>query len=333
VNIAGIYTIRDSPHPHYWEVVFEWEDQLSKSLDVPLIPVGKEYDNIYRPNLFRKVLNRLDAYKAFDRLFYFPNAHYIAFHIGPPGAYSFYTRKNVIPIIIDFWKHENLSRFASIFSIAPAVFVTSMQVYQFLKGADIKLNLQHVPLSLPDKYVHHDLSNLRDIDIIQIGRSHSRLNAYMQEFLREFPKVNYVSARKVDSHLEFHSTVWGSMGKFDSREGFISLLKRSRISLVSAPGLDDDYERTGGFSPVTPRFLESAACGCRLIGIFQNNEDFTYYGVNEICQNVKDFDEFRTLVQQYLLADTLPEYSHFLSRHATSNVARQLLTKLENSHE
>src|SRR5688572_28239637 len=112
MKVSGIYTIRDTPHPYYWDVVYEWEDELSKALKIPLIPVGKNYDVIYEPSTINKILNRLNFYQWRDRFFQ-PTEFYLAFHIGPPGTYSFHSRKNVIPIIIDFWKSENLKKFES----------------------------------------------------------------------------------------------------------------------------------------------------------------------------------------------------------------------------
>ena len=35
MQISGIYTIRDTPQAHYWDIVFEWEDQLAKHLTSP----------------------------------------------------------------------------------------------------------------------------------------------------------------------------------------------------------------------------------------------------------------------------------------------------------
>src|SRR5687768_9049122 len=140
VELAGIYTIRDTPHPYYWDVVYEWEDELSKTLNIPLIPVGKEYDVIYKPSVARKVLNRLNYYQRKDRYFFHPTKFYIAFHIGPPGVYSFHSRKNVIPIIIDFWKTENLKKFESLLSLTKVVFVTSREVYNYLIEQELQIN-------------------------------------------------------------------------------------------------------------------------------------------------------------------------------------------------
>jgi hypothetical protein len=332
LQIRGIYTIRDTPQPHYWDIVFEWEDQLSATLGVPLIAVGKKYDQVYRPDLLKKLLNRLNAYQLLDK-FFSPKDFYLAFHIGPPGVYSFYSRNNVVPIIIDFWKHENIKRLESIFHLSPVVFVTSREVYNYLSEIGVKINFKLLPLSLPDKYLKTTIPTERNIDIIQIGRSNNTLNEYMNEFLKDFPDTHYVSVRKNGTDLQVVSNKSGVLGVFKERAEFINLLKQARISLVSAPGMEDDKSRTGGFSPVTPRFLESAACGCKLIGIFPANADFEHYGIMDVCVSVSNYDQFKQLANQYLADKTGPDYTAFLKKHLTSKRADELTKLLKETNE
>ncbi len=329
IRISGIYTIRDCPHPYYWDIVYEWEDQIAHTLGIPLIPVGKKYDEIYQPSTLKKILNRINAYQLWDKYFFSPQNHYLAFHIGPPGVYSFYTRKNVIPIIIDFWKHENIKRFEAIFRLSPAVLISSREVYNYLKSVTTEVKIKHLALSLPDKFLEATTSMIRDIDVIQIGRNNETFDGYMKELLAEFPDVHYVYARRQNHEIHIMSNKYGFIDVFNKREDFIALLNRSKISLVSAPGLDDDRKRTGGFSPVTPRFFESAACRCKLLGIYPENADFEYYGINEICRNVTSYDQFKDLIREYLRTQTVPDFTSFLENHLTSKRANQMLKILQ----
>ncbi len=332
IELAGIYTIRDTKQPFYWDVVFRWEDEFARMLNIPLIHVGKEYDNIYKPSLTRKILNRANFYQLSDRYFFAPDRYYLAFHIGPPGVYSFHSRKNVIPIIIDFWKSENLKRFESIFSLNKIVFITSREVYNYLLDKKLDINLDHLALSLPDGAAV-DVSNQKRIfDLIQLGRQNQQLTSYTKRFLNEFPETNYIYAEKIDGRMKMFSTRDGALGEFTTHDAFLNLLKQTKISLVSAPGLDDDAQRTGGFSPVTPRFLESAACGCYLVGVYPDNDDFRYFGINEVCANVTDYNSFKTIVLQYLQNQKTPDYSSFLQRHLSSKRATELKEKLLQHH-
>lgn len=328
VNIQGIYTIRDTPQPYYWDIVFEWENEFSKALNIPLIPVGKQYDRIYTPGLGKKLLNRINFFRLKDKYLFKPNEYYIAFHIGPPGIYSFYSRINVIPIIIDFWKTEDLKRFAEIFSQNIGVFVTSKEVYNYLVEKKIQINLHHLSLSLPDKYFPERNNFKKEIDLIQIGRKNAKLNQYIDNFLTEYPNLHYVHGEKVNGRIQMISNKNGNLGEFFDRDSFMNLLRQSKISLLSAPGLDDDVKRTGGFSPVTPRFLESAACGCQLIGVYPENDDFIHYDIGKICKYVNDYNTFKSIVLGFLDANSIPDYQAFLINHLSSKRAQELKHKL-----
>lgn len=332
IEISGIYTVRDTTHPYYWDIVFEWEDELSKALNLPLIPVGKAYDEIYRPSICRKILNRVNFYQRVDQYLFKPTSYFIAFHIGPPGVYSFYCRKNVIPIIIDFWMTENLRRFESIFSLSEIVFVTSRQVYNYLLKKKVRVKLDHLALSVPDSILSQKYDQRRIYDIIQLGRQNDKLTGYVKKLLKEFPEINYVFAEKISGSINMISTQQGNLGKFDSRDSFLSLLRKSKISLLSAPGLDGDAERTGGFSPVTPRFLESAACGCRLVGIYPENDDFAFYEINKICSNIVSYDNFRRTILTFLDSQEIPGYQDYLSNHLTSKRAFKLEEKFKSRY-
>jgi hypothetical protein len=328
IRLGGIYTIRDVKQPYYWDIVFEWEDELAKQLELPLIRVGEKYDRIYKPSWIRKVFNRLNAYQVWDRLFFQPKKYFLAFHIGPPGVYSFHSRKDVIPIIIDFWKAEDLNRFQHIFSLSKIVFITSREVFNYLESQKIRVNISHLALSLADKVYHEPGRQEKEFDLIQPGRQNEQLGQYTKLLLAEFPELHYVYAKKLDGKLVMFSTRRGNLGEFASREAFLNLLRRTKITVLSAPGLDDDAKRTGGFSPVTPRFLESAACDCCMVGLYPANDDFTYYGIDKICKNVQDYTAFRSAVLKFLQDPQLPDHREFLARHLTSQRAVELKEKL-----
>lgn len=333
IALKGIYSIRDTPQPYYWDVVFEWEDELSRTLNLPILRVGKRYDKIYHPKLYRKLLNRMNFYQLLDKLFYRPAEFYLAFHIGPPGVYSFYSRRDVIPIIIDFWKYEDISRFESIFKLSKKVFVTSREVFSYLKKCSLGIRLDHLPLSLSDKLLKQSLSANRTIDIIQIGRQNKQITDYVWQFLQEFPHLNYVYAEKANERIQMISNKVGILGEFNKRFLFIDLLRKSRVSLLTAPGMDDDRARTGGFSPVTPRFFESAACRCFLLGIYPDNEDFKFNKIDEICHRIENYNSFRSALIGYLNTNELPDHSHILQFYLTSAIARELMNKLDNIDE
>jgi hypothetical protein len=326
--LEGIYTNRDTPQPSYWDIVHEWEDEFSRVLNVPLMAIGNAYANIYRPSVARKVVNRVNGYQLTDRFFFHPRQYRVAFHIGPPSVYSFHSRKNVIPILIDFWKHEDLRRFERIFKLSEVVAITSRQAFCYLTSQGINLPIRHVALSLPDKYLHTSLRE-KDIDMIQVGRRNQKMEEFVMKFLEKHPQTHYVCAQRQGDVYRMVSNKFGDMGIFTTRADFMELLKRSKISLVAAPGMDVDSIRTGGFAPLTPRFLESAACRCRLIAMYPDNEDFRWYNITEVAAPVGDYESFLRLAEEYIDERTAPDYSAFLKKHVTSLRAQQLSTVLQ----
>jgi len=327
MKLRGIYTIRDTVQPYYWDIVFEWEDIFSKALNLPLIRVGSRYDNIYKPSTLRKVLNRLNIYQRFEALFRSSDA-YLAFHIGPPGVYSFYTSPNVIPIIIDFWKHEPLGRLRNIFSNSSVVFVTSKEVCNFLAENSISLPIEHLAVSLPDSCLYPVSNTMRRHDIVQFGRQNSLLTAFVKRLLEERPEIDYVFAEKVGDKQIIRSTKYGDLGEARSRTEFMNILRQSKVCLVSTPGIDGDTDRTGGFSPVTPRFLEAAGAGCQLVGTYADNADSNYFDLEQICKRVSDYDSFKSEVLEGVSRMTPVDHHSYLANHLTSARASELIAKL-----
>ncbi len=327
--ISGIYSNRNTKQKYYWDIVHEWEDVFKEVLGVSIILVGQEYDMIYKPSVYRKIHNRLGGAQLVDR-FTKKKELYVAFHIGPPGVFSFYTSKNVIPVIIDFWKYENLKRFEKIFRNSPVVFVTSYEVYDYLKGQGVNLNLKHLPLSIPDYLIDDYKIPEKEIDVIQFGRQNKLLHDYMMKFVTKRPNVNYVYGSKGNNGINYISTVNGEIGTFDSRQKYLKILSKSRISLLSSPGIDDPA-RTGGFNPVTPRFLESASMGCHMLGNYIDSKDFQFCEVSKVCKSVSTYNEFESELEIMLESKAIPEYQSYLERFRTSKVAGDLLNIISDS--
>ncbi len=330
LDVLGIYSNRNTPQPYYWDVVYEWEDELAKALGIPVIPIGEQYDRIYKPGAFKKVLNRLNCYQLKDKFFFRPRGYHLAFHIGPPGVYSFHSRRDVIPIIIDFWKHEDLARFESIFSLSRIVFVTSKEAHSYLIDQHVGLNVRHLPLSLPDRYLGRSNSEKRRFDLLQLGRQNATLTNYTHRLLNEHPEIDYVYAEASGGSLKMISTHRGLLGEFSTRESFLNLLAQAKVSLLSAPGIDSDSVRTGGFSPVTPRFFESAACGCHLVGVYPDNEDFKYMKIHEICPRISDYDHFKATILDFLNRGSIPNYQRYLSKNVTSIRAKEMMDEIRS---
>ncbi|OON67485.1 hypothetical protein B0919_17790 [Hymenobacter sp. CRA2] len=124
----------------------------------------------------------------------------------------------------------------------------------------------------------------------------------------------------MNGEFYYESNKNGIIGKFQSREKYLELLRASRISFYSTPGIDGGEVRTGGFNPVTPRYLELLSAQCRLIGKYPDNEETEFYELKKVCPSVGSYEEFEQVMLRYLNDDKPSFDTHraILDKHYTS---------------
>lgn len=277
-----------------WLMVHEWEDVLASCLQIPI--QNSEQNSELKCSEFNLLF--LAIAKEIE---------------------IFSENRQLIPIVMDVWGGD-LLKFSQHIQHFRLIFVTCLDAFHGLRDLGCN-NVEYLPYSVPDKYILDHIPE-KDIDIIQFGRTNPVLDCYMNIFLNKYPDTNYVTTMHRDQRLYFHSTRYGIMGESDSREKFMNLLARSIISLVSTAGMDSSRD-TGGFNPVSPRFYESAAGFCRIIGRIPHTEEFEIFGINDIACRVDSYEEFEGFVLDYLSRpfDRFKEYRDFLVQHTTSRRA------------
>lgn len=107
--------------------------------------------------------------------------------------------------------------------------------------------------------------------MIQFGRKNPVLHSYMLKYCKLYPNVEYVYQTS-DGSLTYTSTTRGNIGKFDNRPEYMQMIAKSKVSLVSTLGIDKS-KNMGGIDFFTPRFYESAAYYCHLIGRYTMNDE------------------------------------------------------------
>lgn len=203
--------------------------------------------------------------------------------------------KRFIPIFVDTYAND-IDVIYKMTRKLPFFFITALDVYNLLIEKYPDSRARFMPLSVSDKWRLAEVP-VKDIDVIQIGRRSEILHNYMLKYCEKHPRVNYVYLDSKKS-WEYISTVSGSVGKLETREAFMSMLRRARISLTSTPGIE-----TGRFGAVdffTPRFFESAVCYCHMIGHYTENKEAEYLNISSVCDNPRNYDEFESAVDRYL---------------------------------
>ena len=300
-----------------WYVVYEWEDILSKKLGMDLefsdgrsleYRIQRKWKRIVFKYFHRISFGKVDVQNM--RLAFIMNAN----------DYYLYVDRNVIPIFLDF-PEKMISVIAEKTKNLPFFFVTALEICDLLKAHGSK-NVIYMPISISDMYFSEVIPK-KTIDVIQFGRKNPVLHEWMMEYVTEHPDVEYVYQSNNGS-LTYISTTRGNLGKFDKRNEYVELLKSCRISLVSTPGMDKSRTDFGNVDFFTPRFFESAAFYCHMLGRYIENQEADFLNIYDICPNVKTKQEFFDNVDKLLKISNdvnVDKYKAFLHSNLTSKRA------------
>lgn len=309
-----------------YDLVYEWEDQLSEQLGVSFgFSPAFEISSSTKPWL--KTL-----FACFDFLSRPLVTHKLALSFEMNPAFRMgktINRKNVIPWIIDFYirKPEELQLFYKRFNRHPIVLISSKEVFDFLVEQQCPLNITHLPLCISDKLQITPKSTFeKEFDVLLMGRQNPILLSWL-DLYRQTREISVVSCKREKSHFNYYSSDGIFIGNADKRDGCITLLKKSRIALYSTVGLDEDYrsKRSHGFSQVTPRFLEFIATGNHVIARYADNSDVEFYELNRICPNTKTYEQFKAQMDKALSEPVdMKLYSDYLKKHYMSERIKQL---------
>lgn len=314
MKIDKIISSRNSDLRPYWHIVWEWEDIMSEILQIP-IEADSKIIRILKENRYTQV---------------FFSGNHFAFDMNPWYRIArhglFRASSNTIPYIIDFFMNEErLPSFIRMYEKAPVVFISSREVYEWLKQRDTKLNIEHLPISLSDKYkLSEDSQFQKQYDVVLLGRLSPSMEQYIAKYLEDNPHVSVLKRKIENNHFNFYDDAGNYAGNTDSREDYIDLMRKSRIILYSTPGCDDEKE-TNGFSQVTPRVLEALACGCHLIMKYPDNPDTRYFNLSKLGNSVETYEQFKCRMDEALSSFCdMTLYRSFLEQHYTSKRVSQL---------
>lgn len=311
--LKGILSLRGSTRYYFYHVIFEWEDALSKSLNIP----------IKRMNPFRKeFLQRRKKTGVLENNT--REDYYIAFLTDVEAA-KIYCGYNVIPIVCDVFSHTakklyNYTKDCEMF------FVTGYGIYKYFKN-DLKCkNVRYIPQTCPDFFLKDFAHNYetypingRTIDVLQYGRRNEKLHEWMLTYVKKYPDVDYLYRDGDYKHTTYISTKNRKIYKASSRSSLIQLIHSSKIAFVSARGKD---EREGELNLdfITPRIFEVAAAGCHMVGRYSDNKEKEIFGLDAVCQIPGSYEEFEQSIDELLKRNTVNEeaYREFLNKNRTS---------------
>lgn len=314
MELINIITKRKQENLFWWELVFEWEEYFHKILNVSYY---------HEPKCFSSKLARVLSF--IPRLF-LPNKPSIVFEMGP-HPFRIYNKGNIIPLIIDFYpKDDLLEKLKSAYSKNPIVLISSREVYEYLQRIKYPIPTEHLALSLPDKYALSTTTRFeKTIDLVQVGRISKVMLDFTEIYAQRHPGFTYVMRKWEDGHNVYYTSRGEKIGTFDTRDEYWSLIKRSRVSIYTTSGMDDDKNTGSSFHQVTPRFLELIAAGCHVICRYQQNPDTEYYEMERFSKSVENYEDFEKQLDFALNNEVdMLKYSAYLSKHYTSQRVKQL---------
>lgn len=298
-----------------WAVVYEWEDVFSEIIKTDI-------KSVYASGKIGREIRRMATENFEYGKKYKNGSKYKLAFVMNADLYRMFTMKGVVPIFLDF-SYGMIDTIMDATKELPIYWVTCLDIYANIKQRGGK-NVRYIPLSISDKYLSESVPS-KDIDVIQFGRKNSVLHDFMLKYC-EANDVEYVYQTS-DGSLEYYSTKRGNIGRFDSRDEYMTLLSRAKISLVSTPGRDSSRD-FGGIDFITPRFYESAAMYSHMIGRYTDNEEAKIIGIDRVCANISNYNEFENAMNYAIhtpCEENLDKYRDFLKENCTSMRAKVLL--------
>ena len=325
--MVKIITNRHESKKVSWQIVYEWEDAFVSSMHIPFLFKNETKKNVFEIIRYnKKVVRLLPPGSSADVK--------IIFQMAPPYEFNYFSSPNYLPIIIDVWRFD-LARIAEFCKYNKWIFVGSLESVSVLKNMGIEC-VSYLPVSISNIYKHTDVP-AKDIDLITYGRNHMVMYSWINK-LKENPNLNIVHCAPDErGELCAWSSKTGYIGSVNERKALLSLIARSRYTAVSSPGNDEanltDKQRTGGFSPVTPRFFEAAVNYSIGIGIFPDNPDYIHCKIKEAAIAVTTYEEFEDCVLRAPdYAYWKPKIDAFLELHWTDKRIEEVRQRINSIH-
>lgn len=316
-HIYFIQTLRSYIRHPSFDIVYEWEDEFNRNMNVHLKVIKKVH--FY----FHKVLKKINI-PVFN---FRNNGLEFCFEMNTEGHLFFNNRKNVIPCIIDFYnKTEELDKLNILYSKNPCVLISSLEVCEFLIRNNFKKKIYHFPLSLPDKYkMLLSDSFEKKYDLVLMGRQNEVLEGFFEKYCDKHIDITYVYRIQKNGKYLYYTNLGECLGDINTREKYINLMCQSKVGLYATPGIDGDELRTNGFSQITPRFLEYVSCGCHILARYNDNSDTRFYEIDAFSPSIQTYEQFESNLD-YALKNEIDKfkYSNYLHKHYTSNRAELL---------
>jgi hypothetical protein len=323
MEIKQINTKRNLWYPSGYQIVCEWEDIFARELNVPLY-----YENSIVYNKFVKRIGNLSGLLQ-------TSVPSFMFNMWPIYGRHVCNRKNIIPCIVDcYFSPSQIPLLSKYFKNNPLVLFSNMEAIELLDQYGVSdINYKHLALSLPDNLrITKNTRFKKTIDLIITGRKDMVFQKYIEIYKEKHPDFYYAYSDRFTTNYDLISSEGENLGKMDTRDKYLSFIKKSKIALYTTPvnSLNRHDPEFKGFHQVTPRFLEYLASGCHVISRFDDNSDTRWYRLEDIVNSIDTYDQFEEAMDNGRNNSVnMEKYSDYLSNHYTSKRVEQLKNYLK----
>lgn len=303
-----------------WRIVSEWEQIIAQELNLKL----------KRENKFTRYLkfNIIDKYGLikFLNIPSLSSQMCLRFIMKASTQKTCFVNSHTIPVIIDFWLEEqDLQYFYKAYQCCPLILVTNREVYDFLKKSNCPLNIEHWPLSFPDQYALTDNTNVKQYEFCIFGRPNPFFIKLLDEYALKHNDFEYILNNGDINNRVYISNKGNIVAKDNGRQSYLDMIKKTKISCYTTPGIDESKTETKSYNQVTPRLFEMLCNGCMVIGRYPNTADTIWYNLKSVVPNVSNYIEFEEVLDRMRASSfNVKEVQQFMNNHYTSSRARSL---------
>lgn len=303
------------------KIVIEWEEILAQILGLKIKKGGLYTDKFHR--VFEK-FNRTWLYH-----FLLPKRDLRLDFVMCAGLNKKCEyNKNTIPVIIDYWLDDkDIPLFTEVFKHCPLVLLTNKEVYDTLKANDCTLNIEHWPLSFPDYYsLAKEKTENKQYEFSIIGRPNPFFIRMLDEYCKTHKDFTYLMNNGDIYNRKYINQLGEVVADDNTREDYLNMIRKTKISCYTTPGMDESKKDTSRFNQVTPRVFELLSNGCQVIGHYpKDGADIIWYGLSDVVPNINNYEEFENVLDGMRKSKFNYEKTKtFMDKHYTSVRATML---------
>lgn len=303
-----------------WQILKDWEKILSEKTGLPI------YKDRRVLRYIKSKLNKYGLTKIYKKLFDKKTLG-LRFIMGATTKEQCDVNRFTIPVIIDFWlKEKDLKGFYKVYKESPLTLVTNLEVYNFLKKNNCPFPIEHWPLSYPDSsgMITEQLEKIYDFCFI--GRPNPFFLRMLDKYCEKHPDFVYIMNNGDINNRQYVDNKGNFIAKDTGRESYMEMIRKTKITCYSTPGVDESKKNANGYNQVTPRVFEMLCNQCHVIGHYPDSADTQWYKLKEIVPNVENYDEFESWMDYYRTTPfNIEKALEYVSRHYTSARVDSLL--------